>query len=244
MFSTPQYQLSTVPTTPIRFFFAVYGKGRYHTLMNPMSSTDFDWQPVKEYLIRQVGEITESAILTCLEPNPISCYYADELPRVRKAILRARDSKLARFRALVTRNAFLIACGEYTDDKPEEHLIVGYGLRYGSTTKVESLHHVSGGTNRVHVPDNVAHAMWDYYRQNVKHELLIFHNHPYNPINFLFDNLPLPSRQDRLFLEARAMNPQQLVRALLGQGRARFYLGENYGVREFYLPSVVARLES
>lgn len=212
--------------------------------MNPMLSPDFNWQPVKEYLLCLGVETAESAILSCLEPNPISCYYADEPPRVRKAILRARDGKLARFRDRVTRNAFLIACGEYTDDKPEEHLIIGYGLRHGSTTKVESLHHVSGGTNRVHLPDNVAHAMWDYYRQHEKHELLIFHNHPYNPINFLFDNLPLPSRQDRLFLEARAMNPQQLVRALLSQGRARFYLGENYEVKEFYLPSVVALLES
>jgi hypothetical protein len=211
--------------------------------MRPTAAPDFTWQPVKEYLLCLGVEIAESAILSCLEPKPISYCYADELPRVRKAILRAIDGKLTRFRNRVTRNAFLIACGEYTDDKPEEHLIVGFGERHGSTTMVESLHHVVGGTNRVCFPDNVAHAMWDYYRQDQKHELLIFHNHPYNPINFLFDNLPLPSRQDRLCFEDRAMNPQQLVRALLGKGRARFYLGENYEVKEFYLPSVVALLD-
>jgi hypothetical protein len=35
----------------------------------------------------------------------------------------------------VNRNALLIGCLEYADDKPEEHLIIGYGFRHGSTTK-------------------------------------------------------------------------------------------------------------
>jgi len=50
--------------------------------------------------------------------------------------------------------------------------------------------------------------MWDFYEQHADNKLLVFHNDPYNPINFLFDNLPLASRQDRLFLAARALNPE------------------------------------
>ena len=38
--------------------------------------------------------------------------------------------------------------------------------------------------------------MWDFYGQDDSNELLLFHNHPYNPLNFLLDNLPLASRQD------------------------------------------------
>jgi hypothetical protein len=68
----------------------------------------------------------------------------------------------------VNRNAFLIGCLEYADDKPEEHLLIGYGFRHGSTTKVESLHHIIGQTGSVHLPDAVAHAMWDFYG---KHEV-------------------------------------------------------------------------
>jgi len=206
-------------------------------------SRAIDWQSIQNAIGRLALEIAESTILSCLEPNPISACYAEELPRTRQAFLRARDGKLARFRYAVTRNAFLIACLEYTENKPEEHMLIGYGTRHGPTTKVESLHHIIGGTNRVHLPENVAHAMWDYYRQQEKHEILIFHNHPYNPLNFLFDNVPLASRADRLFLEARAMNPQQVVRTLLKKGRARFYLGENGFVKEFRLPSVVALLD-
>jgi hypothetical protein len=107
---------------------------------------------------------------------------------------------------------------------------------------VESLHHAIGSADSLHLPIAVAQAMWQYHRQHDKTELLVFHNHPYNPLNFLFDNLPLPSRRDRLSLEAHALDPQQVVRSLLGQGRVRFYLGENGFVREFRLPSVVALL--
>ena len=120
--------------------------------------------------------------------------------------------------------------------------MIGYGFRHGTTTKVQSLHHIVGGTASVHLPDTVAHAMWDYYVQDEHHELLVFHNHPYNPLNFLFDNLPLASRADRLFLEARALSPRELSRRLLGQGRIMFYLGENGYVKEFRLPSIVVLL--
>jgi hypothetical protein len=207
------------------------------------SASCIDLQSLKDALGRLALEITESAVLGCLEPKPISSCYGDELPRARKAILRARDGKLARFRYQVNRNAFLIACRDYADEKPEEHLIIGYGFRHGSTTKVESLHHVIGATGSVGMPDAVAHAMWDFYGQHESNELLIFHNHPYNPLNLLFDNLPLTSRTDRLFLEARALNPPELTRRILGQGRVLFYLGENGYLKEFRLPSIVALLD-
>lgn len=183
-----------------------------------LAALGIDWQPFKEVFGRLATEIAESAVLGCLEPKPISSCYDDELPRVRKAILRARDGKLARFRDQVNRNAFLVACRDYAVEKPEEHLLIGYGFRHSSTTKVESLHHVIGGASSVRLPDTVAHAMWNYYGQHEDNELLIFHNHPYNPVNFLLDNLPLASRTDRLFLEARALNPQQPCAPCNGPG--------------------------
>ena len=208
-----------------------------------LSSVGPDWRFLKRALGSLALEITESAVLGCFEPKPISSCYDDELPRARQAILRARNGKLARFRYQVNRNAFLIACRDYADEKPEEHLIIGYGFRHSSTTKVESLHHVIGKTGTVHLPDNVAHAMWDFYGRHDSNELLVCHNHPYNPLNFLFDNWPLTSRQDRLFLEARGLNPPQLARRILGQGRILFYLGENGHVKECRLPSIVSLID-
>ena len=208
-----------------------------------VSPSGIDWPPFKDALGRLALEITESTILGCFEPKPISSCYDDELPRVRRKVLQARDGQLARFRDQVNRNAFLLGCRDYTDEKSEEHLIIGYGFRHGSTTKIESLHHVIGETRTVHLPDAVAHTMWDFYRQHKDNEVLIFHNHPYNPLNFLFDNLPLASRTDRRFLEARALNPQQLMRRVLGQGRILFYLAENGYVKEFHLPSIIALLD-
>ena len=69
-----------------------------------------DWQPLNEALGFLLLEIAESSVLGCVEPNPISCCYEGELPRVRKAILRARDGKLAHFRGQVNPNAFLLGC--------------------------------------------------------------------------------------------------------------------------------------
>jgi len=123
-------------------------------------STGIDWQSVREAIGRLALEITESAFLSCLEPNPVSSCYEDELPRVRRAIVRARDGKLARFLDPVNRNAFVLGCGAYTDGNPEEHLLIGYGFRHGATTKVESLHHATGGAGSVRLPDAVAHMMW------------------------------------------------------------------------------------
>jgi hypothetical protein len=208
-----------------------------------LPSSGADWESLKGALGRFALEVAESAVLSCFEPKPISSCYDDELPRARQAILRARDGKLARFRYQVNRNAFLIGCRDYADWKAEEHLIIGYGLRYGSTTKVESLHQIIGQTGTVHLPDNVAHGMWDFYGQHESNELLVFHNHPYNPLNFVFDNWPLTSRQDRLFLEARGLNPPELARHVFGQGRILFFLGDNGYVKEFRLPSVVSLLE-
>jgi hypothetical protein len=85
--------------------------------------------------------------------------------------------------------------------------------------------------------------MWDSYGQHDSNELLMFHNHPYNPLNFLFDNWPLTSRKDRLFLETRGLNPPELLRRILGQGRILFYLGENGYVKEFRLPSIVSLVD-
>lgn len=79
--------------------------------------------------------------------------------------------------------------------------------------------------------------MWDHYNRDSRNELLVFHNHPYSPLNFLLDNQPLPSAADRRQLAARALNPDQLLRAALGQGRVLFYLGENGQVKQFRLPN-------
>jgi len=184
-------------------------------------------------------EVAETALLGRLEPKPISGCYEDELPRVRRAILRGSDSRLARFREQVNRNAFLLGCATYTDGKPEEHLIVGYGFRHGTTTKIESLHHVIGSAGSVGIPHTVGHTMWDFYGRHEDNEILIFHNHRCNPLNVLLDNPPLASLQDRQVLSARALNGSQLLRRVLGRGRIMFFLGENGYVKEFNLPSLI-----
>jgi hypothetical protein len=189
-------------------------------------------------------EIVESVLLGLAEPAPLrfTAQQERDVPRVRGAIRRAVDGKLARLREPVNRNAFLLGCLDYSENEPLEHLLVGYGFRYGSTTKIDSVHHNVGTVGAVHLPPNMAHSMWEHYGHRADSELLVFHNHPYNPLNFLFDNVPLVSRDDRIFLETRALSVPQPVRLNLNQGRVLFYLGENGFVKQFSLPSLVALL--
>jgi len=102
-------------------------------------------------------------------------------------------------------------------------MIVGYGFRYGPTTRIESVHHVIGGSQNVAIPPNVAHALWDHYGRDERNEVILFHNHPQSLRSRLLA-LPLPSRADRLVLEARALQPPQILRPLLGKGRVMFFL--------------------
>jgi hypothetical protein len=207
--------------------------------MGRLHAFDPTWGRLNEALKRKVLEIAESAVLGWLEPEPLTGCYADELARAGSGIGRAESGRLARYRKTVNRNAFLIACLDYTSARREEHLIVGYGFRHGSTTKVTSVHHVVGGSQAVSIPPVVAHAMWDHFNRERGNELLVFHNHPYQPLSLLANHHPLPSAADRQQLAALALNPHQLLRSVLGEGRVLFYLGENNQVKQFRLPSVL-----
>jgi hypothetical protein len=204
--------------------------------MNRIGTPAAAWSRLKEALTLKGVELAECLLLGWLEPQPLSSCYDDELQRARQGIHRAKDGDLARFRKFVNRNAFLLACGDYTEDRREEHVFIGYGYRHGATTRVTGLHHAAGNSHAVHIPRHMAHAMWDHYSRRRDNEILIFHNHPYSPLNFLFNNPPLPSPSDRHQLERLALNREQLLRTLLGEGRVLFYLGENGAVRQFRLP--------
>jgi hypothetical protein len=192
-----------------------------------------------------LAEITESALLGLLEPAPVrfTAQHESDVPRVRAAIRRARDGTLARLRPPVNRNAFLLGCLDATQHAPREHLLIGYGCRYGSTTKIDGVHHNVGDARSVQLPACMAHTMAEHFAHHGDAELLIFHNHPYNPINLLFDNAPLASRTDRVFTAKHTMNFPQLVRQLFDRGRVLFYLGENGLVKPFSLPSLATLLQ-
>jgi len=207
--------------------------------MKRLHASDPTWGRLNEALKRRVLEIAESAILGLLEPAPLTSWYEDELARARSGLRRAQHGHLARYRKPVNRNAFLIACRDYTSVRCEEHLIVGYGFRHGSTTNVTSVHHVVGGRQAVSIPPGVAHAMWDHFNRARGNELLVFHNHPYEPDSLLGNHQPLPSTADRRQLAALGLNTYQLLRSVMGEGRVLFYLGENGRVKQFRLPSVL-----
>jgi hypothetical protein len=193
-------------------------------------------QPFNEGLAR---EILKNYLLSCFEPNPInfSRVTESEVERVSRAITIANGIIAARFNAgPVNRNSFLAACLDATCEESIEHLIVGYGIKYGNTTKVEALHHVTGDKHSVMPTLKMAESINRQVTQTRKGEVLIFHNHPAWFLNALMDNVPLASSTDRVTATNIKFHWFQLLKTFFGTGDVKLYIGENEFVKEFVLP--------
>ena len=82
-----------------------------------------------------VLEITDSAVLGYFEPKPTSSCYDDELPRrVRPSCERGMENSFGfDTRPIGIHSSSLER--DYVDERPEKHLIIGYGFRHGSRTQ-------------------------------------------------------------------------------------------------------------
>jgi hypothetical protein len=183
-------------------------------------------------------EVTKNFLLGAFEPNPIvfTSRHEQDLERLTRAIGRSGDGPIGLLKSPVNRNSFLLACHDVTTDEAIEHLIVGYGFKHGTTTKIEGIHHVVGEEHHVRPTPAVWNAIWKYTHELPRGEVLIFHNHCRNFLHVLIDNLPLASSTDRHLSEKLKFNPFQLIKTLFGTGEVRFYVGENGFVKEFKLP--------
>lgn len=195
--------------------------------------------------------VTTAAIISLFDPNPIiwTNQHEHDLRRARSVIERATEEITSVFKTPVNRNSFLLGCLDLTEKEPIEHLFVGYGVRYGSTTKIASVHHALGSEHQVQLSETMAQQIRHHTLAGSRNEVVIFHNHPRNVINHLLDNQPLASNPDRKMLENLTLNIFQICRQISQGGRVLFYLGENGFVREFNCPRLetilsVARLIS
>lgn len=185
-----------------------------------------------------IPDLVTSGIMGLFDPSPVTwtAQHERDLPKIRPILVRASSGVSAEFKKPINRNSFLLACLDLTEREQVEHLIVGYGARYGSTTKISSAHHAIGSESSVQLSEMMARQLSSHSSSGHKNEVVVFHNHPGNIINRLFDNRPLASNTDRRTLESLALNMFQICRGFSGGGRVLFYLGENGFVREFNWP--------
>lgn len=194
-------------------------------------------------------KLIEAIILTCLEKNPVDFRNIDdsELKRVHAAIKRAATVEGTTFRYPVTRKHFLCGCLDFTDNLAEEHLIVGYGYRYGQTTAIDRVHRMPGEERRVNIPEYIREGIRRHHFRKSDAEVIVFHNHPrtgdepewFYTLKSLLQDLPIPSNADRGQLQQHAFNPVGLLRQVFGQGQVLFFLGESGFVKEFRLPPLL-----
>ncbi len=192
-----------------------------------------------------IHELATTAIVGFFDPSPIrwTAQHERDVRRVRRAIGNATDQAVTKFKAPVNRNGFLLACLDMTEHEPIEHLVIGYGIRSGSTTKIHSVHHAVGTAHQVRLSEAMVSELARHAEADSRSEAIIFHNHPRNVLNHLIDNLPLASNTDRKALEHMTVNLAQICRRLSGGGRL-FYLGENGFVREFRWPQLATILNA
>ena len=185
-----------------------------------------------------IEEIVKNSILGMLEPRPIvfNSINEEQVSTVVRGIKLASGEQAARFRTPVNRRSFLAACLDSTTSDSVEHLIVGYGKKWGTTTKVDSLHHVVGKSNSVLMTEKILELVDRRLFYETKGEVLIFHNHPKWFLNGITDNLPIASSTDRHTASKMKLNPFIFFKNMLGNGDVKFYLGENGFVSEFKLP--------
>ena len=192
-----------------------------------------------------VREVLGSAVSSIFDPGPIVFRPADEAGvRPVGSACRKSPGIIREFRRPLNRNAFLCGCLDFTEHEQIEHLIVGFGHKHASTTKISSLVHVVGTEHSVSIPDAARAAIQAHAASAHNAEVLIFHNHPPNFLNAIFDSPPLPSVADRQLFLAHLVQPLVAIKTLLGGGRVRCYLGENGFVREFYTPELLNLIES
>jgi hypothetical protein len=192
-----------------------------------------------------VREVVGSAVSSIFDPAPLAFRPCDEVgvAPVRR-VCRMQVEGVQNLRTRLNRNAFLCDCLDFTEHEEFEHLIVGYGLKHARTTKISAIAHVSGTRDSVHIPIWIGDAINSHIADSYGAEVLIFHNHPTNLLNTLFDNTPLPSGADRQVLVAHLLEPLIAIKAFVGGGRFRSYLGENGFVREFRTPELLSLLEN
>lgn len=181
-------------------------------------------------------ELLDPVLASAFDPEPVRFRPDDErgVRPVREAVRKANGAPVS-IRPL-NRNAFLCGCLDLTHGQAIEHLVVGFGRKHGSTTKVDRLAHTTGTAGQVAIPPGVSLSIRAHMAADHSNEVVVFHNHPRNSLNIVFDNTPIASTPDRNLFTRDVLNVLSVVRSMMGGGRARYFLGENGFVREFRTP--------
>jgi hypothetical protein len=196
---------------------------------------------IKEEVLRP---LFDSFISSVFDPEPVRFRAADEcgVSPVRNAC-RKTLGVVHKSRIALNRNAFLCGCLDLTENEEIEHIIFGFGYKHGRTTKIYDIAHVEGLANKVGIPQLLQEDLLRHVADDHQAEVLIFHNHPRNELNILFDNAPLASNIDRQTLLNFYTQPLIALKSLMRGGRVRCYLGENGYVREFRTPNLLGLID-
>lgn len=187
----------------------------------------------------QIRELVESGISLKFDPNPITfkSIHKNEGQFFLKELKRRKNGSID-LKKTILRNSFLYGCLKFTESESTEHLIVGYGNRYGGGVDIGSYYHLEGDQ------DSVSLSLEEIILGQIgsiwpNKQLIVFHNHPKNDLS-VYVRKPFPSVTDRnTLLDQKYLFPFQIMRKFMdGKEGLKFYLGENGKVLEYRTPSI------
>ena len=154
-----------------------------------------------------------------------------------RMVKNALEKPLGRIHKLskpILRNAFLYGCLEFTREEKVEHLVVGFGKRYGGGTNIYKLLHIVGNETSVPVPPAFIRLIQAHALEDRSSETIVFHNHPADWFNAIH-RMPLASTADRrLMVQKKFLEPFFLLKTVFGHGTMRFYVAERIRRRDAY----------
>jgi len=187
----------------------------------------------------QMQEMIESKISLRFDTNsiPFKAIHKKEGKYFSKELLKGKIG-LIKLHKIILRNSFLYGCLFFTNDKKNEHLIIGYGDRYGGGVDIQYYYHIVGSEDSINL-SNEEIVLGQIGSILPKKQLIVFHNHPMN--NYTkFVRTPIPSRMDReTLLHQKYLFPFQIIRKFTDEKEGmKFFLGENGKVIEYRTPAI------
>lgn len=196
------------------------------------------YQPHRNIDSNLIREVIESGFSLKLDPNTIifKSIHKEQGKSFHKELLqnKMREVKLRR---PILRNSFLYGCLRYCQNEQIEHLIAGYGNRYGGGVNIDYYYHIEGNEDSVSI-SNEELIIGHLATLLPNTQLIIFHNHPENEMSeYLRGPLPSIADRDTLLLQ-KYLFPIQIIRYFwCGKEGMKFYLGENGKVMEYRTPA-------
>ena len=130
----------------------------------------------------------DTAIPQLLDRKPITFNRQHKV--ISKSLVKffnKKNGEILTLKHTMIRNRFLYHCHLLTKNESIEYAIIGYGKKRGQGTDIKKVQVIKGEYDNVSIPQSTFNRIDKLFNQNLKNEVVIFHNHP----SSVFSEIPI-----------------------------------------------------